>query len=109
MPLDDLPSDAPPGYTNLHIWCTTPPMDASGHGYTPEGHLRRGFAALIDMLPGIEITIQFPDGFTPAPADSESHPQGVSWCDVDPGRDECIPDIGHVNCHYANVLVEESI
>jgi hypothetical protein len=104
--LDDLESDAPDGFTNLHIWCTTPPMDMDVVGYTREGHLRRGFAALVDLFPLLEVSIQIPDGFTPEPAVSEALPAGVQSCDVDPGRDGCghIPDFGHVNCHYANLL-----
>lgn len=109
IPLEDLDpdSDTPAGFINLHIWCTTPPMDMDLHGLTPDGHLRRGFAALVDLFPQLEVTIQFPDGFTPAPADQEILPDGVQKCDVDPGREGCvsrIPEFGHVNCHYANVL-----
>ena len=109
IPLDDLASDAPDGYTNLHIWCTTPPMapDYPMH-MTADGHLRRGFAALVDLFPALEVTIEFPDGFTPAPADQEPLPAGVGRCDVDPSRAGCksglVPMIGHVNCHYANLL-----
>jgi hypothetical protein len=103
--LDDLPSDTPVGITNLHIWCTTPPMDMDGHGHTPDGHLRRGFAALVDLFPLLETTIQIPDGFTPVAA-PESRPYGVECCDVDPGRDGCA-HFGHVNCHYANLLAVE--
>ena len=74
-------------------------------GYTPEGHLKgEGFAALVDMFPLLEVTIQFPDGFTPEPADPEILPAGVQTCDVDPGRCGHAPDFGHVNCHYANLL-----
>jgi hypothetical protein len=105
IPLDDLPSDAPAGFTNLHIWCTTPPMDMGDMGYTPDGHLRRGFSALVDMYPLLEVTIQFPDGFTPE-VGPETLPPGVQTCDVDPARAGCglSPRIGHVNCHYANIL-----
>jgi len=108
IPLDDLESDAPYGFTNLHIWCTTPPMDLSHHGHTPDGHLRKGFAALIDMFPLLEVTTQFPDGFTPKPADSEPLPAGVQFCDVDPGREGCIFRFGHLNCHYANVFAVQA-
>ena len=72
------------------------------HGYIADGHLRRGFAALIDMFPRIKVTIEFPDGFTPE-AVKDNLPPGVVCCDVDPGRDGCT-HFGHVNCHYANVL-----
>jgi hypothetical protein len=95
--------------TNFHIWCTTPPMDMKKDGYTAEGHLRRGFASLVDMFPRIEVTIEFPDGFTPK-AVSDQAPLGVSSVDVDPtrdrepGRNGISPYFGHVNCHYANIL-----
>lgn len=107
MTVDDLEADhdTPLGFTNLHIWCTTPPMDMDLHGRTKDGHLRRGFAALVDMFPTLEVTIQFPDGFTPAAPKSEALPQGMQRCDVDPGRESCrSPEIGHVNCHYANIM-----
>jgi hypothetical protein len=77
-------------------------MDMDEHGYTAEGHLRRGFHSLVDMFPLIEIGIEIPDGFTPE-AVPDPLPPGVTACDVDPARKGC-PHFGHVNCHYANVL-----
>jgi len=89
---------------NVHIWCTTPPMDMDTHGSTRAGHLRKGFAALVDMFPTHEITLQIPDGFTPA-ADTEALPDGVGKCDVDPGRAGCA-HFGEVNCGYANIMFD---
>jgi len=97
-------ADTPHGVTNIHVWCTTPPMDMA---HASDGHLRRAFPALVDIFPGLEVTIQIPDGFTPAAAEIEERPYGVTLCDVDPSRKECASHFGHVNCHYANLFAVE--
>jgi len=89
---------------NLHIWCTINPADMAMSGMTPEGHIRKAFAALVDLIPTVETTLQIPDRFSPA-ACAESHPPGVGPCDVDPGRPGCIAiAFGKVNCHYSNLI-----
>lgn len=106
--LDQLKSDASDGYTNAHIWCTLPPnMPDTPSMPSEEGHLRRGFAALIDLFPTLEITIEIPDEYSPAADRPEVLPPGVISCDVDPGRPKCTAATivyGHVNCHYANIM-----
>jgi hypothetical protein len=92
---------------NAHIWCTLAPgsMQQPGSSHVKgDGHLRRAFSALVDLFPDLELTIQFPDGFSPTQAD-ESRPLGVSFCDVDPGRKGCSTPFGKVNCHYANLVI----
>ena len=86
---------------NVHIWCTIDPDDMSLHGMSPDGHIRRAFAALVDLFPTLEVTLQIPDKFSPTPCD-EVRPPGVTRCDVDPGRKDCKKvDFGKVNCHYS--------
>lgn len=83
---------------NVHIWCTINPLDMSLH----EGHIRKAFAALIDMFPH-EVTLEIPDGFTPQACEDANIP-GVTRCDVDPGREKCPGRFGKVNCHYAMLM-----
>jgi hypothetical protein len=119
--LDCLVSDAPDGYTNVHIWCTLPPMlvaEFAEQNFTPTGHLRRGFASLIDLFSTVEVTIEIPDGFTPEQA-PEVRPLGVCCLDVDPARQNCDEEAikiasdprlmyGHVNCQYSNIITVAS-
>jgi hypothetical protein len=86
---------------NVHIWCTTDPNNMAMDDMTPEGHIRKAFAALVDMFPH-EITIGIPDGFTPTEC-KEDLPDGVLPCDVDPGREGC-GKFGKVNCHYSMLM-----
>jgi hypothetical protein len=92
------------GITNVHIWCTINPDDMSMSGMTPEGHIRRAFAALVDLVPALETTLQIPDGFSPS-ASNDDYPPGVGPCDVDPGSNGCVGLLfGKVNCHYSNLM-----
>jgi hypothetical protein len=105
VPIDLGYIDPNPGgeSVNVHIWCTTDPEDMAMAGMTPEGHIRKAFAALLDMFPH-EITIEIPDGFSPTACD-ENLPEGVTRCDVDPGRPNCPGRFGKVNCHYSMVMI----
>jgi hypothetical protein len=91
---------------NLHLWCTINPEDMAMSGMTNEGHIRAAFAALMDLVPPLETTLQIPDRFAPT-ACAENYPPGVGRCDVDPGRDGCsLIQFGKVNCHYANLIFQ---
>ena len=71
---------------NLHIWCTINPDDMAMSGMTHEGHIRKAFAALVDLVPPLEATLQIPDRFAPIACDEKTYPPGVGRCDVDHGR-----------------------
>jgi hypothetical protein len=91
---------------NLHIWCTINPDDMAMSGMTHEGHIRKAFAALVDLVPPLEATLQIPDRFAPIACD-ETYPPGVGRCDVDPGRKGCtLIEFGKVNCQYTNLIFQ---
>ncbi len=91
---------------NLHIWCTLNPDDLTMAGMTHEGHIRRAFSDLVNLIPALEVTLQIPDNFSPT-ACEENYPPGVTRCDVDPGRENCSrPEFGKVNCHHANLIFQ---
>ena len=91
---------------NLHIWCTTDPDDIAMSGMTHEGHIRKAFAALVELVPPLEATLQIPNRFAPTACD-ENYPPGVGRCDVDPGRKGCSHvEFGKVNCQYTNLIFQ---
>jgi hypothetical protein len=111
--LSQLPETCVPGITNVHIWCTLqndPNGMSPANGMSPEGHLRRAFAALVDCFPELELTIEIPDRFAPTAVDAEDLPPGVGPCDVDPDRKSCAKKMelallfGKTNCHYSSVM-----
>ena len=106
--IDLSPLTSQPGTSivNLHIWCTINPDDMTMAGMTHEGHIRKAFAALVDLVPPLELTLQIPDRFAPTACD-ETYPPGVGPCDVEPGRKGCsLLAFGKVNCQHANLILQ---
>jgi hypothetical protein len=104
--LSDLLPNPGTSIVNLHVWCTINPADMTMCGMTHEGHIRKAFASLVDLVPSLEVTLQIPDRFSPA-ACEEDYPAGVGRCDVDPGRKNCSRlEFGKINCHYANLIFQ---
>jgi hypothetical protein len=105
-----------PDTVNFHLFCTKPPMkmgQMKSMGMTPEGHIRRTFAALVDMFGGLELVLNFPNQFHPAipeRACAPPPPVGAGPEDLDPGKtsDPCkggfSPFFGHVNCEYTDLI-----
>lgn len=98
---------------NFHIFCSKAPM-ADMSGMTDDGHIRRAFAAVVGMLGGLELSLNFPNRFQPAlPSNPPPLPVGVSQSDLEPGDVAFLakdggplkPMFGHVNCQYTDLLV----
>lgn len=95
-----------PDTLNFHVFCSKDPSMLGNKCMTEEGHTRRMFASLVDMFGGLELALNFPDGFHPARPPKEDLPTGVTEDDVDPGRPKgpFNPFFGHVNCGSGNII-----
>ena len=83
---------------------------------TSEGHIRQTFASVVDLFGGLELSLNFPNGFHPGVPGSKCNPPlpvGVDRAkDLEPGvmhEPDC-PDggvsmlVGHVNCEYTDLM-----
>ncbi len=99
-----------PDTLNLHIFCTQPPtitLDKMvAMGMTPEGHIRRVFASVVDLIGGMELHINFPNGFDPKEPEGAAIPQlpvGVEQQELEPGGTMGVL-FGKVNCEYTDLM-----
>lgn len=107
-PITAVDSTSDPTVVNFHIYCTKAPDDSrmGSKSMTPEGHMRRTFAATVGLVGCLELVMTFPDGFHPAVPLDEALPKGVDpKSDLEPDGPRA-PHVlwGKVNCGSAQFI-----